>query len=851
MSDVFLHVPAGDHNPYVPVPWARVPLAPFADEPFRVGAKTDVPFDSVAAEWESGSAGGTTRLEQEGEAWVGEIGPVAAACRYRFVGRATDAEPAHSQWYELEVPVWAPVRFTSIGEVADGLLVGADAAALRLDLRSRSLAWSLASSTHPTAGSGTGTLGDWHFTIEAGGRLGASRGDLRLELWTELAAAGTDTRAWRLHWALEAGERLLGTGERFDSLDQRGRRPDMRVYEQYKGQGSRTYFPVPWLISTRGYGLAVDGAERNVFDLGASLADTATLTAPGEAVSGQWYVGSPAELLRDYTADLGTRKTIPMWAYGPWMSANEWNSQARVEEVVERTFALDVPASVLVIEAWADEATFYLWNDTEYEPVDGAEPVPVEAMRHAGRWPDPKAMTDWLHEQGIRLVLWQIPVLKDMVSDDEMDSDHPQQTRDVAYADASGLVVRAGEAPYRNRGWWFPGSRVIDFSNPTAVEWWFRKRAHLLEWYGVDGFKTDGGEHLWGVDVAAFDGATGDAAANRFPTQYLAAYHRFLEAHGTGDKLIFSRAGFTGSQILPTHWAGDEDSTWEAYRASLTAGLSAGLCGVAFWGWDIAGFSGPLPTSELYQRATAMATFCPIMQYHAEHNGHRRPLADRTPWNVAEQTGDPDALETYRRFAQLRMNLVPYLYGLGDEAAETGLPLMRAMALAFPEDPTARGLDDQYMLGDALLVAPILEPGTSERRVYLPAGEWFDLWTGAAIAAGWQTVPAALDTIPVFVRGGAVVPLWMPADEIAFGARVGLPLDGPGRLVLLATPGEGDSIITEPTTGDRRVASVRRGPDGVSVTMDGAEDGTVVWLRDAGIDEWVALTDGSATVATG
>jgi alpha-glucosidase (family GH31 glycosyl hydrolase) len=386
-----------------------------------------------------------------------------------------------------------------------------------------------------------------------------------------------------------------------------------------------------------------------------------------------------------------------------------------------------------------------------------------------------------------------------------------------------------GEA-YRNRGWWFPGSRVIDFTNADATEWWFAKRAYLLDEVGIDGFKTDGGEHLWGNNVKAADGATGDSAANAYPTQYLEAYHEFLREHGHEQPVTFSRAGFTGSQGLPAHWAGDEDSTWAALRASLTAGLSAGVSGVAFWGWDLAGFSGELPSAELYMRSTAFAAFCPIMQYHSEHNEHRDPLADRTPWNVARHRGDPDVNEVYRSYARLRMNLVPYLFGLGEEAARTGLPMMRALALEFSDDPVATAIDDQFLLGSDLLVAPVVEPGRSSRRVYLPDGAWTDFWTGQPVSSGWVTASAAVDSIPAYVRGGACIPLWMP-DAVELAAPVGLPGDGAGRLVLMVAPGTGESMVVDPFTA--RTWSIRVEPvdDALRIRTVDTPGGVDLWLR--------------------
>jgi alpha-glucosidase (family GH31 glycosyl hydrolase) len=288
-----------------------------------------------------------------------------------------------------------------------------------------------------------------------------------------------------------------------------------------------------------------------------------------------------------------------------------------------------------------------------------------------------------------------------------------------------------------------------DFTSKEARAWWIAKRRYLVDELGIDGFKTDGGEHAWGDDLRYADGTTGAETNNRFPQLYAAAYHELAD-------VTFSRAGFTGAAGAPCHWAGDENSTWEAFKASITAGLTAGASGVYFWGWDIGGFSGPLPTAELYARATAMACFCPIMQYHSEFNHHRTPSNDRTPWNIAKRSDDTRVLDVYRSYAKLRMHLVPYLAEQARRAVASGAPMMRALFFDYLEDDAIWDHPYEYLLGDELLVAPIVEPGVTERDVYLPQGGWVDLWTGDAHDGGRVVrCEAPLERIPVHIRAGA------------------------------------------------------------------------------------------------
>jgi len=217
--------------------------------------------------------------------------------------------------------------------------------------------------------------------------------------------------------------------------------------------------------------------------------------------------------------------------------------------------------------------------------------------------------------------------------------------------------------------------------------------------------------------------------------------------------VTFSRAGFTGSQAHGAFWAGDENSTWEAFRWSMNAGLSAASCGIVYWGWDIAGFSGDIPSAELYVRAAQASTFVPIMQYHSEFNHHRTPSRDRTPWNIAERTGDERVLPVFRRYAQLRERLVPYLERSAAETIATDEPLMRPLFFEWPDDAHVWSADLEWMLGPSLLVAPVLEESAVERDVYLPDGTWTDVWTGQEFdGAQTITVPTPFDRIPVFTR---------------------------------------------------------------------------------------------------
>ncbi len=738
------HRPHGLGHAYRLEPDQRVPARPIEGEPIILGATTGSNVTDLSVELTIDRR--TRRLPLE-PVRVGS-GPTAgasstaghlAAAAARLVGRGRQA------WSVRLDPLVAGTH-VAYRFVADGR-------------RQRTRRFGFVVAGWSSAG--------WRLAAE---KVGQASDRIVADSVAWLRADGGPIRV-RFALRLAAEERVIGFGERFDRLDQRGRRLDVTVFEQYKGQGARSYMPMPFaiVVGADGWGFHVRTSRRSWYDVGVTDPDRLWVEVeldpdePDPEVGVALYGGNPADVLEAFLRETGVPRVPPDWVFRPWMSGNEWNTEARVRAEVERSLAEGIPVGAVVIEAWSDETTFVAFRDARYSIHEDGAPHRLADFEFPpdGAWPDPKGLVDWLHENGIRLLLWQVPLHRA----------RPAPTGQ-ALADRETMVARgygireADGRPYRNRGWWFPGSLMPDFTNPEAKAWWMAKRRYLVEELGIDGFKTDGGEHAWGHDLRYADWTRGDVSNNRYPVLYAAAYQELM-ATCDREPVTFSRAGFTGAATVPCHWAGDESSTWEAYRASIIAGLTAGASGVIFWGWDLAGFSGEIPSAELYVRATAMAAFCPIMQYHSEFNHHRLPSRDRTPWNIAERTGDLRAIEIYRRFARLRERLVPYLADQGRRSVETSRPLMRALCFDWPDDAAVWDHPFEYLLGDDLLVAPVTEPGTTSLEVYLPAGRWIDAWTGALLTGPRlvrREVP--LRAIPVFIREGAagsLLPLFTDA----------------------------------------------------------------------------------------
>jgi 1,3-alpha-isomaltosidase len=725
---VIRHHPAGRGHVYLVEPDQRVPVQPLAGETVELRATTAADVESVRVELEVNGSVSTVEASARGQAVAEDASASLGAGDGHLAAAATGAARRSNRraWAAIvDAPTGGRVRYRFH---ADGS-------------RSR---WF--------------EFGPARWQRESAGELLIAGDASRLDRESVEWLVGDDrTQRVRFGLRLEPTERVVGFGERFNALNQRGVELDSVVFEQYKQQGVRTYMPVPFAIvcGGDGWGFHVATSRRVWFDVGRSEPDRlwveAALDPDRPALDLRLYAGGPRDVLASFLDETAVPALPPDWVFRPWMSANEWNTQERVMAEVERSEREGIPAGVLVIEAWSDESTFVAFRDARYEVHKDGSPHRLADFEFPvdGAWPDPKGMVDELHRRGIKLLLWQIPLLK------ALPAPRGQARADRDTAVARGYVVHEADGrPYRNRGWWFPSALMPDLTSADARRWWLEKRRYLVEDLGIDGFKTDGGEHAWGDDLHYADGTTGAETNNRFPVLYAEAYHELLASLGR-EPVTFSRAGFTGAGAYPCHWAGDEGSTWDAFRASITAGLTAGASGIFFWGWDVGGFSGPLPTAELYLRGSAMACFCPIMQYHSEFNHHRSPSNDRTPWNIAERTGEPRVLEIYRRYAQLRERLLPYIVEQARRAVERRVPLMRAL-LFEDDDPRVWDFPHQYLFGDDLLIAPVTAPGAARWQVYLPAGDWVDAWTGEPAETGCvveREVP--LDVIPVYVRAQA------------------------------------------------------------------------------------------------
>lgn len=524
----------------------------------------------------------------------------------------------------------------------------------------------------------------------------------------------------------EPDEHFYGFGEKFTGFDKRGQRLEMWNYDAYGAHSERAYKNVPFFISTRGYGIFVDSVMPTQFDMACSNHSTFSFIVPDSALDFYVIVGNnPKEIIRSYSRLVSLPILLPKWAFGLWMSSGFDRDNA--EAVLSRAEALcehQIPTDVLHLDCyWQRHGK---WSDMQWD----------EEM-----FPQPEALLKQVREMGYRVCLW-------------INSYIGTESAYFKEAEAKGFLLKNSDGSAAVSDLWggyHPPVGVVDMTNPEAVVW-FKDLLRPLLRMGVDVFKSDFGEGVI-LDCVAHNGMTGKELHNLYTLLYNDAVAE-VTAEETGHAgIVWSRSTYTGGQRHAVQWGGDTNATYPAMASTLRGGLSMGMCGHAFWSHDIGGFH-LHPTSDIYVRWAQFGLFSPLSRAHG--------TTTRLPWDFGEE-----ALRIFRQYTTLRYRLLPYLYSYGYESHLTGLPMMRAMVLEFPDDPSTYTLDLQYMLGSEIMVAPIFN-SEGQRHVYFPAGRWVDFWTHE-IVTGPQTrrVEAPLEVLPLYVRADSLVPTIEPTFHLA------------------------------------------------------------------------------------
>jgi len=509
---------------------------------------------------------------------------------------------------------------------------------------------------------------------------------------------------------LGVGECVYGLGERFTPFVKNGQVVDL--WNEDGGTSSElAYKNVPFYMTNRGYGVFINHPERVSLEVGSEKVERVQFSVQGEMLDYCVIYGpTPKQVLERYTALTGRPALPPAWSFGLWLSTSFTTpyDEETVTSFIQGMADRSIPLHVFHFDCfWMKE---FEWVNFEWD-------------RRV--FPDPQAMLARLKQRGLRICVW-------------INSYVGQRSRMFDEGVEGGYLVKRPDGDVWQWDRWQSGMGLVDFTNPDACRWFGDKLRALLD-MGVDCFKTDFGERI-PTDVVWYDGSDPLKMHNYYTFLYNKTVFKVLEEKfGEGNATVFARSATTGGQQFPVHWGGDSTATFESMAESLRGGLSLALCGFGFWSHDMGGFEQTAPPA-VYKRWCAFG----LLSSHSRLHGSQ---SYRVPWLF-----DEESVDVLRFFARLKCRLMPYLYAAGVEAHETGVPVMRPMLLEFPDDPAADTLDRQYMLGPALLVAPVMSYD-GQVDYYLPAGRWTHLLSGAVVEGGrWVREQHGFFSLPLLVR---------------------------------------------------------------------------------------------------
>ena len=501
------------------------------------------------------------------------------------------------------------------------------------------------------------------------------------------------------------GERIYGCGESFGALTKVGQKVQIMVTDPQGPETDGQYKPVPFFFSNRGYGIFMHTSAPVTADFGASYIGADRLFMADEQLDMFVFFGEPKDILNEYTNITGKSPMLPLWTFGTWMSRITYFSQEEGLDIAKKLRQHKIPSDVIHF----DTGWFGVDWQCDYEFAKD-------------RFKDPKGMLDQMKRDGFHTCLWQLPYFT-------------PKNRFFREIVDGGMAVRnaAGSLPYEDA--------VLDFTNPKTVSWYQSKIEGLMK-LGVATIKCDFGEAA-PYDGFYHNGRGGLYEHNLYPVRYNKALWEQVERSHPGEGVIWARSAWAGSQRYALHWGGDAATTNTGMLGDLRGGISFGLSGFSFWSHDMGGFVTASP-EDIYRR------WLPFGFLSSHTRAHGAPPTE--PWLISESF-----TKAFRQAAEMKYRLMPYVYAQAKDCTERGLPMVRALLVEFPDDPGAWLVEDQYMFGSQILVAPLLESGDS-RTVYLPRGKWIDYQSGKVYEGGYQTIKVGEIPCVILVRDGSLIP---------------------------------------------------------------------------------------------
>lgn len=531
-----------------------------------------------------------------------------------------------------------------------------------------------------------------------------------------------------LSFECKLNECFAGTGERFGKMDLSGQTFFLKNQDGQGVNNRRTYKNIPFYISSRMYGVFYHTTAYSKLSL-AGVSTRSVEFLSDQALIDAFIIGGDTveQITRGYRDLTGYPSMPPLWSYGVWMSRMTYFSADEVNGICDRLRKEHYPCDVIHLDTG--------WFKTDWL---------CEWKFNEERFPNPKKFVQDLLKRGFKVSLWQLPY----VAEDAEQIDEARKNNYICkltkQQDSEGSNFSALD---------YAGT--IDFTSEKATNWYKGLLKNLLD-MGVKCIKTDFGENIH-MD-AEYENMSPELLNNLYSLLYQkAAYEITKEV--TGDGIVWARSAWAGCQRYPLHWGGDSCSSWEGLAGSLRGGLHFGLSGFAFWSHDVPGFH-TLPnfmnsvvSDDVYMRWTQFGVFSSHIRYHGTNK--------REPWHY------PNIAPMVKRWWKLRYKLIPYILRESEKATHSGSTIVQALIFHHPEDNNCWHIDDEYYFGDDFLVAPVMSSDNC-RDIYLPEGEWVEFFTGDRFSVSdggrWlKDIETPLDRMPVFVRKGAVIPVY-PED---------------------------------------------------------------------------------------
>ncbi len=540
-------------------------------------------------------------------------------------------------------------------------------------------------------------------------------------------------RAWK---SFANNERFYGLGEKTGWLDKKGRRYEMWNHDTFVPHVDDTdplYQSIPFLISyspENSYGIYFDNSYRSFFDLGSEGQDYYSFWAEGGDLDYYFFNGpSLKKVIQKYSKITGTMPLPPKWSLGYHQSRYSYYPQAEVDELVKTFREKEIPCDAFHFDIhYMDDYKIYTWDED--------------------RFPDPEAMFDNMAENGIKGVTIIDPGIK---RDPEYKLYQEGMENDYFCKYLDGKV-------FIDKVW--PGKCAFpDFTQSKVRDWWAGLQKDYVD-LGVKGIWNDMNEPAVfnktdTMDENVMHQNDGDSGTHRrFHNLYgfledKATFKGLKESLDNERPFVLTRAGFAGIQRYSAVWTGDNRSFWDHIKVAMPMLMNLGMSGVSFCGTDVGGFTGN-SNGELLTRWTQMGAFVPFFRNHCEVRA-----ISQEPWSFGEKYE-----EIIKEYIELRYKLITHFYNLFYQASKTGIPVMRPLIMEFPEEQECQNLSDQFMIGESIMAAPVYQPDKEKRMLYLPEGKWIDFWTGEVYEGKEHIiVDAPLDTMPIFIKGGSILPL--------------------------------------------------------------------------------------------